>query len=206
MEDSRLILPQPKRIRDGSKFTGSQGRVLGKICLKKVSAPFFNSKKTLHSANFSEKFSKKCLRPLKFISKNCLYPLIFSKKVLTSLIFIEKQSSPPCQWSWPGYPLDFDPYLRSNEHTSHLNRHSSLLGLINIFLKTEILIFKNLQYKKSSPPQYFQEKVFSPFFREKKINSPPPPNFVREKSSFPCRQSWPGYTSFTGNSVAQSAA
>ena len=44
--------------------------------------------------------------------KRSLRPPIFSwKKVFAPLFVSEKKSSPPCRWSRPGYPINFDPSL-----------------------------------------------------------------------------------------------
>ena len=56
-----------------STFTGYLGRVLGRICLKKVSAPLFFLKKVSAPLFFSEK----SLRPLIFSEKKVFAPFFF---------------------------------------------------------------------------------------------------------------------------------
>ena len=84
------------KLRERSKLSRYRGRVLGKICLKKVFAPFFSRKKSSP-------------------------PLFFLKKKVTAPFFRWKESSPPNFFrkkvfasflTRPGYPINFDPSLR----------------------------------------------------------------------------------------------
>ena len=75
---------------------------------KNVFAPFFKSKKSPRPLIFSEKKSS----PPLFSQKKKSSPSYFSQeKSLRPLPFFEKKSSPPCRWSRPGYPINFDPSL-----------------------------------------------------------------------------------------------
>ena len=85
----------PCLIRDRSKSTGYLGRVLGKICLRKVSAPLFTRQKVFVPLIFSE---KKNLCPLSLIEKKSLRPLHFFRQKLLAPFFISfAKNSPICQ-------------------------------------------------------------------------------------------------------------
>ena len=61
-------------LRNRSKFTGCLGRFLGKICLKKVSAPLIFFEKSVH--------------PLIYFRKKVFTPYFFRKKVFAPLSMV----------------------------------------------------------------------------------------------------------------------
>ena len=76
------------------------------------------------------------------------------EKRLEVHIFFQNKSSPPCRWTRPGYPINFDSSLiRGNE------------GPVKIFRVTRPGFGKKFARKKFSPP-YFFWKVFALFFRK----------------------------------------
>ena len=111
-------------IRDQSKFTGYLRRVL-----------------------------EKSLRPPLFFLKKVFASLFFiSKKSLRPLIIFEKKSSPPCRWSRPGYPINFDsslsplPWLCVNTQMSIFYELLHAFYFIsNTFISNARLKFANYQ-------------------------------------------------------------
>ena len=57
-------------------------------------------------------FEKKSQPPNFFFEKKSSPRNFFRKKVFASLFFRKESLHPPCRWSRPGYPINFDPSLK----------------------------------------------------------------------------------------------